>query len=101
MRLLFLYNLIPFLIFGFLVGCSQRNYNVDMKPKPEPKLTDVKVAAPDSVKMKPDTLLRTTQQDSMKQVAQAAAALAGAKTTVKEETKKKKKKSVFLGYRVK
>ncbi len=101
MRLLFLHKIIPFLLFCLAVGCSQRNYNVDMKPKPAPKPTDLKVAAPDSVKIKPDSLLRTTQQDSMKQVAQAAAALAGAKETVKEEKKTKKKKKVFLGYRIK
>jgi len=102
MRFLFLYKIIPFLLFALVVSCSQRNYNVDMKPKPEVKPTAGKVAAPDSVKAKADTLVNSTRQDSIKQAAQTAAALAGAKTTVKEEKKaKKKNKKVFLGYRIK
>ena len=88
------------MLFTLIVGCSQKNYNVDMKPKPEPKPAEVKVAAPDSVKIKADTLVKSTQQDSLKQAKETAAALAGAKTTVKEEKKtKKKKKNIFLGLR--
>lgn len=99
MRLLFLHRIIPFLIFGLVFSCTQRNYNVDMKPKPEPKPGAV---PPPVAGAKPDTLLKTTAQDSVKQAEQTAAALAGAKTTVKEEKKtKKKKKNVFLGYRIK
>lgn len=101
MRLLFLHKIIPFLLFGLLTGCAQRNYNVDMKPKPE--LKPVAAIKPDSLKTaRPDTLVNATAQDSVKQAAAAAAALAGAKTTVKEEKKtKKKKKNVFLGYKTK
>ena len=104
MRLLFLHKIIPFLIFGLVAGCAQRNYNVDMKPKPEPK--PVAVIKADSLKagVKPDSLMRSTQQDSVKRpsLETAAAATEGGKATVKEEKKKKKKsKKVFLGYRIK
>src|SRR5688572_13147702 len=96
MRLLFSFKIIPFFIFMFSVGCAQRNYNVDMKPKPETKPAEVKSAIPTTA-TKPDTLVKATPQDSVNQA--NAAALAGAKATVKEEPKKKKKKkNVFLGY---
>ena len=78
-----------------VLACNRRNYNVEMKPKPP----EAKVAVPANG-AQPDTLVKATPQDSVKQA--AAAALAGAKTTVKEEKKpKKKKKNVFLGYRIK
>src|SRR5688572_16167229 len=99
MRLLFIHKIIPFLIFGLMFSCSQRNYNVDMKPKPQP--VPVAVIAPDSAKnlSKADTLVKSTQQDSVKKAAEAAAALAGAKATVTEKKKEKKKKNIFLGYK--
>ncbi|MFC5270746.1 toxin-antitoxin system YwqK family antitoxin [Adhaeribacter terreus] len=95
MRLVFLNKIIPFFFLVLTFACSQRNYNVDMKPKPE-----VKNGVPPTG-AKPDTLVKSTPQDSVRQAAEAAA-LAGAKTTVKEEKQtKKKKKKVFLGYRIK
>jgi antitoxin component YwqK of YwqJK toxin-antitoxin module len=97
MRLLFLYRIIPFLFLLTVVACNRRNYNVEMKPQPVVQVADPKIAASNTAK--PDTLVKSTPQDSVKQA--AAAALAGAKATVKEEkkTKKKKKKNVFLGYK--
>lgn len=97
MRFLFLNKIIPFFFLLCAVACSQRNYNVDMKPKPEPKPGEVKNVVPGA---KPDSLVKATPQDSVRQAAEAAA-LAGAKSTVKEEKKTKKKKKVFLGYRIK
>src|SRR5687767_8475201 len=98
MRLLFSIKIIPFFIFLFTVGCAQLNYNVDMKPKPEVKPAETNITVP-ATGAKPDTLVKATPQDSVKQANEAA--LAGAKATVKEEKKpKKKKKNVFLGYRI-
>jgi antitoxin component YwqK of YwqJK toxin-antitoxin module len=96
MRLPFFNKLIPFFLFLLAMACSPRNYNVDMKPKPEVKPLDAKNVAG----VKQDSLVKLTPQDSVKQANAPAAATAGAKATVKETKKpKKKKKNVFLGYK--
>lgn len=95
MRSPFLHRSIAFLFLLLFLACNRRNYNVEMKPQPV-------VQAPTAANgAKPDSLVKLSPQDSVKQV--AAAALAGAKSTVKEEKKpkKKKNKNVFLGYKTK
>lgn len=102
MRLPFLNKLVPFFLFLLVQACSPRNYNVEMKPKPEVKAQTKKdsVAAP---VLKPDSLMRSSQEDSVKRPSLETAppaAVGGAKAPVKEEKKKKKKsKNVFLGYK--
>src|SRR5688572_396246 len=97
MRLFFLDKILPFLFLLTVVACNRRNYNVEMKPQPVVQATDGKTVAANGAK--PDSLVKSTSQDSAKQA--TAAALAGAKATVKEEKKPKKKKTknVFLGYK--
>ncbi|KAA9331923.1 hypothetical protein F0P94_14080 [Adhaeribacter soli] len=103
MRLPFLFKLIPFLIFLVVQACSSRNYNVEMKPKPVAKVTNTKKDSVAVPVMKPDSLMRSSQEDSVKRPSLETAppaAVGGAKAPVKEEKKKKKKKkNVFLGYK--
>ena len=101
MRLPFFKKYLPFLIAFLVFACSQRNYNVEMKPKPEAKVTELKKDSLAAPNLKPDSLMRSTQEDSVKRPSLAsAAATDGTKAPVKEEKKKKKKKkNVFLGYK--
>lgn len=87
---------LPFLLILLAGACTPRNYNVDMKPKPEVKPDD----AAKAISARPDTLVKSTPQDSVKEANAPAAATQGAKSIVKEtKAPKKKKKNVFLGYK--
>ena len=101
MRSFFFFKIILFFAFLLAFACTPRNYNVDMQPKPVVKPAEAKAGVP-TPGAQPDSLVRSTPQDSLRQPSLKTGAVDTTKATVKEEPKKKKKKKkIFLGYRIK